>query len=240
MGKQKKIAEVLSRARHADTSLKTSALVDRLGDAADVIVRLQHERDEAAVRWKSLLSELWEGVRAHGLLAPKGGRDGERLIHAYCGTVVSLQNDVERLTSERSQWQVAAEEAGRTVQSLQAQISRLKREHGGALAVLRQEQRTRTEGLETVIALRAEVSRVIIERDEARAAAWPQGGHWTREPVKVEGWYVCGWRDEDGHICVPELRSVGPRLPLRFLEQRWSVPVLVDALPIMPPVPEEL
>jgi len=94
--------------------------------------------------------------------------------------------------------------------------------------------------------------RVTTERDEARAAAWPGDGHWTREPVKVEGWYICGWRDEDGHICVPELRSVGPRLPLRFLEQRWSVPVLVDALAhwaclwcglivamSWPPVPEE-
>lgn len=31
------------------------------------------ELDEAAIRWRSLLTELWEGVRAHGLIAPGEG-----------------------------------------------------------------------------------------------------------------------------------------------------------------------
>jgi hypothetical protein len=56
------------------------------------------ERDDAVVRWESLTAELWRGVKAHGLTAPKRGRDGERLIHAYCGEIVRLRAEVARLT----------------------------------------------------------------------------------------------------------------------------------------------
>jgi hypothetical protein len=49
------------------------------------------------VALKSLLTELWEGVRLHGLQAPTKGRDGERLIHAYCGGIAKLRVKNERL-----------------------------------------------------------------------------------------------------------------------------------------------
>jgi uncharacterized coiled-coil DUF342 family protein len=59
------------------------------------LAKLTRERDEAMVTRDSLLVELWEGVRAHGLWAPKQGRDGERLIHAYCGGIAKLRPEVE-------------------------------------------------------------------------------------------------------------------------------------------------
>lgn len=63
-------------------------------DAAETRAKAaERERDDLDVRWLSLLTELWGGVRAHGLWAPTKGRDGERLIHAYCGGIVKANQD---------------------------------------------------------------------------------------------------------------------------------------------------
>lgn len=50
---------------------------------------------EARGGLRSLLTELWEGVRIHGLKAPTKGRDGERLIHAYCGGIVEASEALD-------------------------------------------------------------------------------------------------------------------------------------------------
>jgi uncharacterized small protein (DUF1192 family) len=78
----------------------------------------EHQRAAAEIECKSLLVELWEGVRAHGLTAPTKGRDGERLIHAYCGGYVRMMQerdaalaDVARLKAERDEARGKALEA---------------------------------------------------------------------------------------------------------------------------------
>ena len=53
------------------------------------------ELEEVEVKHQSLLTELWSGVRVHGLNGNIGKRDGERLIHAYCGGIVTVMNELE-------------------------------------------------------------------------------------------------------------------------------------------------
>ena len=64
-----------------------------------------------------------------------------------------------------------------------------------------------------------------------RAAAWPGDGEWTRDPAKVEGWYLLGVRHGDFRA-VEWLEAGAP--PTLCGDCRWSSP-----LPTMPPVPEE-
>lgn len=73
------------------------------------------------------------------------------------------------------------------------------------------------------------------ERDALRAEVWPGDGHWTREPVEVEGVYVIG--------VVPDLAEDPPTPGVKRMRagdtlewwlRRWSIP-----LPTLPPVPEE-
>jgi hypothetical protein len=64
-------------------------------DAIREVTLFNTYADDAA-KLRSLLTELWEGVRIHGLQAPPNGRDGERLIHAYCGGIVKLKNELEQ------------------------------------------------------------------------------------------------------------------------------------------------
>lgn len=95
--------------------IRRAALGDaRIGrdgvDTEQIVCELREERDEFAVRWRSLLTELWEGVRAHGLSAPSNGRDGERLIHAYCGGIVKLRNALEDATKDRERAVAAMKE----------------------------------------------------------------------------------------------------------------------------------
>lgn len=52
--------------------------------------------DTATLR--SLRTELWDGVRAHGLRAPVQGSEGARLIAAYCGSIVEARERVHALT----------------------------------------------------------------------------------------------------------------------------------------------
>ena len=63
----------------------------------EILYDVERERDDAVTRLESVMSELWEGVRVHGIWAPKTGRDGERLIHAYCGAIVERDIEIERL-----------------------------------------------------------------------------------------------------------------------------------------------
>jgi phage host-nuclease inhibitor protein Gam len=58
----KDLSEVLHRARSAGVWLKPEALVDRLDDAADVMVRLARQRDEAIAEVERLCGELADAV----------------------------------------------------------------------------------------------------------------------------------------------------------------------------------
>jgi len=98
----------------------------------------------------------------------------------------------KQIDSERLQWQVAAEEAGRTVQSLQAQISRLKKEHAGAMAVLRREQEIRTGMVDTIVTLRAEVKRLQALPDRMREMA-------RNEALRAAAAHDCADYDSESH-----------------------------------------
>ena len=67
-----------------------------------VLEQQQKRHSATAVSLRSLLTELWEGVRSHGLKAPTRGRDGERLIHAYCGGIVEAQERAAAAQLERN------------------------------------------------------------------------------------------------------------------------------------------
>jgi hypothetical protein len=61
---------------------------------------LEHERDsalaratDAEARMQSLFNELFDGAKAHSLFVQKQGREGERLINAYCGGIVRAHED---------------------------------------------------------------------------------------------------------------------------------------------------
>jgi len=68
--------------------------VDKLKDES----HLRAELSKAQAANQSLLTELWEGVRAHGLTAPKRGTDSERLIHAYCGGIVRTNQKLDEVS----------------------------------------------------------------------------------------------------------------------------------------------
>jgi len=56
-----------------------------------------NELEKTSAAHHSLLTELWNGVREHGLNGNIGKRDGERLIHAYCGGIVTVMNERDEL-----------------------------------------------------------------------------------------------------------------------------------------------
>lgn len=60
------------------------------------------QEDGVEGKYRSLLTELWDGVRAHGLTAPKQGSDNVRLIHAYCGGIAELRNKLENAEASMS------------------------------------------------------------------------------------------------------------------------------------------
>ena len=91
--------------------------------------------DNAPTRLRSLLTELWDGVRAHGLQAPAKGREGERLIHAYCGGIAKLRNELEdarsqlaALTAERDALKAALGD----VEAMREEVLATAREEGRA------------------------------------------------------------------------------------------------------------
>lgn len=88
---------------------------------------------EAATRFKALLIELWEGVRTHGLWAPSQGRDGERLIHAYCGGIVKAKERAEEAEKDRNAAIVRAEKAEAERDALRATIDAAKANNAGKL-----------------------------------------------------------------------------------------------------------
>lgn len=68
-------------------------------DLAAANKRLE-ELEEVSAAHHSLLTELWDGVRKHGLNGNIGQRDGERLIHAYCGGIVTVMNERDDLAAD--------------------------------------------------------------------------------------------------------------------------------------------
>ena len=82
--------------RIAGLYLRAKQECDRL---AAQVAELEADRESL----RSLRTELWEGVRAHGLKAPTEHQEpGEsaRLIHAYCGGIAALRNEVAELRGE--------------------------------------------------------------------------------------------------------------------------------------------
>lgn len=104
------------------------------------LTRCEGERDDATVRLKSLLAELWDGVRIHNLKAPARGRDGERLIHAYCGGIVERDNEIERICHERDEYKALVRRGGLTSVhgAWDRDPSQLRRERDDALVMLRE------------------------------------------------------------------------------------------------------
>ena len=99
-------------------------MTDRDLSAADIATLY-----ESSVRLKSLLSELWEGVRIHGLTAPPQGkaREGERLIHAYCGGIARLTVERDEARDEVARLRAALRVlAGQAVEAV-----RIAEERGG-------------------------------------------------------------------------------------------------------------
>lgn len=92
-----------------------------------------------------------------------------------------------------------------------------------------------------------EIDRLSRERDEARGyqagaaealahefeIAWPGEGEWTREPAKVEGWYVTTIGPPADEARALVWLDAGEELSL-LNESRWPTP-----LPVMPLVPKE-
>ena len=69
--------------------------IEAMKDCPGCLRERVEDAEPKAIAFKSLLAELWDGVRIHKLKAPTKGREGERLIHAYCGGIAELRNRLE-------------------------------------------------------------------------------------------------------------------------------------------------